>query len=96
MNGISIVALSTVIGIIATLLTLYRETKKDTISDIRQHTSVSEEIKYISKGVDDIKYDTKSLTTSIANMNERLIRAEESIKSAHEKIDNHIHIKGDI
>lgn len=95
MESISIAVLSAIIGVVATLTTIYREAKKDTKEDTNHNASVREEIKYISRGIEDIKYDTKSLRASMTNMNERLIRAEESIKSAHEKI-NQINNKGDI
>ena len=95
MESISIALLSGVIGVFATLLTVFNNAKKETKADAEHSTSVREEIKYISRGIEDIKYDTKTLTASITTMNERLIRAEESIKSAHEKIDQ-INKKGDV
>lgn len=93
MDSINIALFSALLGIVATVLTMYRNAKKETQEDTQHSTSVREELKYISRGIEDIKYDTKSLAASITNMNERLIRAEESIKSAHEKIDKIEHIK---
>lgn len=91
MEVITIASLSAIIGVVTTLITLYRDNKKSIRQDAEEDTensvSVKQEIKYISRGIEDIKYDTRSLMTSTANINERLIRAEESIKSAHDKID---------
>lgn len=95
MNDITIALVSGIVGIVATLITLQRESKKQITSDAAYHTSVREEVKYISKGIDDIRFDTRSMMTNMISMNERLVRTEESVKSAHEKIDNHI-MKGEL
>lgn len=87
METITIAALSTVLGVIATILTIVRNTKKDTQSDVERHISVKEELSYIAKSVDDIKYDVREVKSSSANLNERMIRAEENIKSCFNRID---------
>lgn len=91
MEVITTATLSAIIGILATLITLYSNARNSVRKDVKENTeqnvSVRQEIKYISKGIEDIKFDTRSLTSSMTNINERLIRAEESIKSAHTKID---------
>lgn len=96
MEGITIALLGTIIGIIGTLAGIYNNAKKETKADTAANTSVKEEIKYISRGVEDIRFDTKSIMSTMMNMNERLTRNEESIKNAHEKIDNHINRKGEM
>ena len=96
MEGISIALLSSMVGMCATLLTLHNNSKKEARRDTEHTTSVREEIKYISKGIEDIKFDTRSLTASLTNMNERLTRAEESIKTAHSRIDQINKSKGDV
>lgn len=93
MENLTIAAMSALVATIATVITLYKNAKKETKIDAENNTSVREEIKYISRGVEDIKFDTKSIMSSMLSMNERLIRAEESIKNAHEKIDGHINNK---
>ncbi len=42
---------------------------------------------YIARGVDDIKLDLKDQARKIESQNERLIRVEESAKSAHKRLD---------
>ncbi len=96
MEDISIALISSVVGICGTILTINNNSKKEVKKDIEHTTSVREEIKYISKGIEDIKFDTRSLTASLTNMNERLTRAEESIKSAHSRIDQINKFKGDV
>lgn len=78
---------SACISIFVTIWALNRDNKKDTKEDTETTVTVREEIKYISRGVEDIKYDTRSLTTTINGLNDRLIRVEESVKNAHDKID---------
>ncbi len=95
MEGISIAVISSVVGICGTLLTINNNAKKEARNGAEHNTSVREEIKYISKGIEDIKFDTRTLTASLTTINERLTRAEESLKSAHEKIDKYIN-KGDV
>lgn len=91
MEVITIASLSAIIGVGATLITLYRDSKKSIVKEVEQDAehsvSVREEIKYISRGIEDIKYDTRSLSNTTTTMNERLIRVEESVKSAHNRID---------
>lgn len=94
MDTVSVSLVSAVVAILATLYTVQRNSKKDTQQSTSDNVAVKEEIKYISKGIEDIKYDTKSLTSSISLMNERLIRAEVDIKNINEKIDRHIEKDG--
>lgn len=88
MDKISIAAISAIISIIATIWALNRDSRRDTRQEVETNVTVKEEIKYISRGVEDIKYDTRSLTSTISGMNDRLIRVEESAKNAHKRIDD--------
>ena len=40
------------------------------------------------KNIEDIKYNQRAFTEEIKGINERLIKAEESIKNAHIRIDH--------
>ena len=92
MESISISVLCTIGGFIVALITLQRKNKKDiradTKEDVEGITTVAQEIKYVSRGVDEIKYDIRDINKNMSDMNERLIRAEESCKQAHKRIDN--------
>lgn len=90
METISITLASTLIAVLATIYTMQRNSKQDVQQSVTDNVSVREEIKYISKGVEDIKYDTKSLTNSVFNVNERLIRVEEKTKNVSDRLDKHI------
>lgn len=90
MDSVTIAWISGVVGVVVAIINIYKDARKDTRAESESNTSVREEIKYISRGVEDIRLDTKTIMSTMLNMNERLVRAEEGIKNAHEKIDNHI------
>lgn len=77
----------TIVGILGTVITIYKTNKKDVQTEQRERTSTEESLKYIARMTEDIKYDTKSLRADLINTNERLIRTEESVKLAHIRID---------
>lgn len=87
METITIATLSTILGIVATVIAIMRNSKKDAQSDIERNISVKEELSYISKSVDDIKYDIRDVKTSYANHNDRLIRVEENVKICINRIE---------
>lgn len=87
METVSIALACSLISIIISYFTFQRNGKKETKEEAGTITKISEEIKYVSKSTDDIKYEIRSTNKSISDMNERLIRVEESCKSAHKRID---------
>lgn len=83
-----IAACSTMLGMGVTVVKL----KKDSNQEIREKTinesKVGQEIFYISKNIDDIKFNQRSFNEEVKNINDRLIKAEESIKNAHSRIEH--------
>lgn len=90
MEDISITLLSTFLGIIATVYTMQHNMKRHTQETTTDNVAMREEIKYISKGVEDIKYDMKTRNSIVSQMDARLIRAEENISHINEKLDSYI------
>lgn len=88
METISIALICSIIGCIGTLITISRNKSKDTKEETEGITKITQEIKYVSKGVDDIKYDMRDINRNISEVNEKVIRLEESCKSAHKRLDN--------
>ena len=94
------VALTVLVGLVSTLLgsvvTVFK-LRKDDNKEIKEkainESKVGQEIFYISKNIEDIKFNQRTFTEEIKNINDRLIKAEESIKNAHIRID-HIEEKG--
>lgn len=79
--------LSTVIGIIIGVIKAKRDSDKATREDAVKDTTAIVKLDYISKGVDDIRLDIKAQDKRITDLAERVIKVEESTKSAHHRID---------
>ncbi|MDU3535750.1 MAG: hypothetical protein E7F55_11905, partial [Clostridium perfringens] len=86
---------STLIGAGLGILGFTRTKKRDTREDTREaqveatkQTLVETKLDYISKGIDDIRLDIKVQDRKIQDVIERVIRVEESTKSAHKRIDS--------
>ena len=87
METISIALACTVLGAIISYLTFQRNKTKDTKEEIQGLTKLQEESKYVVKGVDEIRYNLRDMNKNMSDMNERLIRVEESCKQAHKRLD---------
>ena len=76
-----------IIGVLTTLWTINRNKTEDVKRDTKEDAVLSTKLDYISRGVDDIRLDIKAQDKRIADIGNRLIRVEESTKSAHHRID---------
>jgi septal ring factor EnvC (AmiA/AmiB activator) len=77
----------TIIGATTAILKQKRNFKQDVSHEAGNLAKVETKIDYISKGVDDIRIDIKAQDRKIIDISERLIRVEESTKSAHKRLD---------
>lgn len=87
METISIALACTIVGAVISYSTFQRNKGRDIRADTREEADTKAKLDYISRGVDDIKLDNKQRDREMLKMNERLIRVEESVKSAHKRID---------
>lgn len=87
MDTISIGLLCTILGVIFSYVAFQNNMKKDLKSEATQNTSMAMQLDYISRGVDDIKLDIKSTNNEVDKVKETLIRHDESIKSAHKRLN---------
>ncbi|MDU4415217.1 hypothetical protein GKD08_04110 [Paeniclostridium sordellii] len=94
--NIEITLLCTITGAMLGYMSYKKKNEKDIEDDASQKTVVATKLDYISKGVDDIRLDIKAQDTKISNVIERLIKVEESTKSAHHRIDTIEKTKGEI
>ena len=53
-------------------------------------TNLQADIRYIMRGVDDIKLDQRAMREDMNGMKERITRVEEKASSAHKRLDEHI------
>lgn len=77
----------TLIGAVLGIWKVKKEGDKATIEDTTKDTIVATKLDYISKGVDDIRLDIKAQDKRIIDLAERVIKVEESTKSAHHRIN---------
>ncbi|CEP65137.1 Uncharacterised protein [[Clostridium] sordellii] len=94
--NIEITLLCTIAGAMLGYMSYKKKNEKDIEDDASQKTVVATKLDYISKGVDDIRLDIKAQDTKISNVIERLIKVEESTKSAHHRIYTIEKTKGEI
>ena len=88
METVSIAALSTFLGILISYLGFQRNVRSDAKSETKESTAVAVKLDYISKGVDDIRLDIKSTNREVDALKEKFARHDESLKSAHKRLDN--------
>ena len=81
------IALSCVMAIIA-IITLARNSKKDTSENATAQASMSADIKYIRTSVDDIKIDNRVIKADVSELQTKVARVEQSVESAHKRIDD--------
>ena len=89
METISIAVAGTVIGAVLSYLTFKRSSDNAIRAETREAANNSTKLEYIAKGVDDIRIDIKAQDRKINSINGRLIRVEESTKSAHKRMDEY-------
>ncbi len=85
-----------IIGVLASIcavITFVITRKKDGFAEGRDDGEMKGDIKYIRNNFDDLRLDVKELKRSSQQQEIRLARVEESVKSAHKRIDE-IHTGG--
>lgn len=60
---------------------------RDRQKDAREDAELESDIKYIARGVDDIRLEQRAQREQMGAMSERLTRVEESSKQAHKRLD---------
>ena len=81
---VDITLIIAILSCIVAVLGFARSKKKDNEGE----GSLKADIKYIQRGVDDIRVDNKETNRKLSTLNDRVIKLEESVKSAHHRIDN--------
>ena len=81
------IVLSCVMAIVA-IITLAKNTKKDTQDDAVQRATLAADLKYIRDGVDDIKLDNRVIKEDIGKLQTKVAQIEQSVESAHQRIDD--------
>ncbi|MFD0825869.1 hypothetical protein ACT8ZR_09340 [Neobacillus sp. M.A.Huq-85] len=77
----------TIIGAIVGVLTYNRNRDKDVRNDAADTAVIRTKLDNISSGIDSIRIDIKANEKRVSELSERVIRVEESTKSAHKRLD---------
>lgn len=87
-------AMSLAFGIYQGVTNMKRNRTADDKNDATQLTTVIVKLENIGAGISDIKSDMRNVKDEVKDMRDRLIKVEESTKSAHHRIDELIKIYG--
>jgi len=85
---IEIKDLMTVIALLISAAALWRNLRGDTKQDQSEMTTVIVKLETINENVKEVKTDIKDVKTDMERMKERLTIVEQSVKSAHKRIDD--------
>jgi hypothetical protein len=81
------IALSCVMAIIA-IITLAKNSKKDTEKEAEARASMNADLKYIRSSVDDIKVENRVIQKDVGDLKIKVTEIEQSAKSAHKRLDD--------
>ena len=85
-----VIEIGMLIGVVSFLIgyaSHTRNNKKDVAEEASEKAIISTKLDGISNGVRNVEVKMESTNNTIVNMNERLIRVEESTKQAHHRIN---------
>ncbi len=85
---IEIKDLMTVIALLISAAALWRNLRGDTKQDQSEMTTVIVKLETINENVKEVKTDIKDVKADMERMKERLTVVEQSVKSAHKRIDD--------
>ena len=85
-----IMACLAVINLLMVLLAWRRTTRQDTGNSAALVTQIRDDMRYVSRGVDNIRVDIRALRGDVSEVDRRVVAINESVKSAHKRIDEHL------
>lgn len=88
METISIALICTILGVAISYLTFQRNKDNAIRAETKESAIVAAKLDFISQGVNNIQVKLESQEAKTTEINERLIRVEESTKSAHKRIND--------
>lgn len=79
--------LITVIALLISAIALWRNLRNDTKDDQSEMTTVIVKLETINENVKEVKADIKDVKSDIESLKQRVTICEQSMKSAHKRID---------
>ena len=77
-----------VCALLFTALSFRRTQNKDTSESASERATMTADIKYIRTSIDDIKVDNRVIKADIGELQTKVARVEQSVESAHQRIDD--------
>ena len=99
MSEIGIPLLCAILGFVISFLTFQRNNKKDIQNDTKDFIEVKTQLEYISRGIDDIKFNDRIRDEQLKSLNERLIIVENETKilfKRFERLDESYRIRDEL
>ena len=81
------IVLSCVMAIVA-IITLAKNTKKESDKEIEQRATMTADLKYIRDSMDTIKVDNRTIQRDVGDLKVKVIEIDQSVKSAHKRLDD--------
>ncbi|MFA5559947.1 MAG: hypothetical protein WDA59_10945 [Methanofastidiosum sp.] len=78
----------TIFGIVITYLTFRRNANADIKAEATNDAEIKSDLNYIKKILQDIQVDLRLQDKRVGELSERVIKIDESSKSAHRRIDD--------
>lgn len=78
---------SVTVAVIVMVTNIKRNSSRDNRQEASNLTTLIVKLENISEGVNEIKSDMRNMKSDIQDLRDRLIRVEQSDKSAHHRID---------
>jgi hypothetical protein len=87
MDATTIGVICAILGMIIGVLGYKRTATKDMQAETKEGAIMATKLDFISQGVNNIQVKMEAQENKFGAMNEKIIRIEESTKSAHKRID---------
>ena len=88
------VEVALVLSVVSVVFSIYFGYKNSKHTDtkeleqrVKENTTINLKLDGIAASIDDVKIDLKAIKTEMKQHNDRIIKVEESVKSAHKRID---------
>lgn len=87
---IAVSILSLIVSAIVGFSTIKSRNSSDTKQETTQLTTLIVKLENIGDGVNEIKSDMRNMKDDVRELRDRVIKVEESTKSAHRRLDDYI------
>ena len=81
------IVLSCIMAIVA-IITLAKNTKKDSDKELEQRVTMTADLKYIRDSLDGIKVDNRKIQSDVGDLKIKVIEIERDVRSAHKRLDD--------